>query len=612
MKSLLRAVAACLQPSSLPAVQTRHFGKLAALSLALSSVAIVPQADAATAGIFGGGPFYSGGQARMDSLRASGFTTVILWTIHINSSNGDLVLNDQLVASNGAYVGNGAWPGQLATLKQAPTSVNRIEIAVGSWGVNDFQSAKTLMAAQGTGSGSILYRNFQALKNATGADAVQFDDETLYDVNATVQFGNMLATMGYKVTLCPYTNMGFWQNVKSQLGSKVDAVYLQCYDGGAGNDPGSWSNAMGGMRVYPGLWCIHGGSGDSANTARTKLSNWRVSAGVAGGFIWLYDDLLSNTSGGSPADYANAIHTGLANPSGIINGGTYELEPQCAIGSRLDVNGGAGVNGTNVQIWGANGSSAQKWRLIDSGGGYFRMVPECGLGQRLDVAGAGTAAGTNVQTWQDFTNTAQNWRAISVGNGVYEFEPQNAPGTRLDVSGGGNAQGTNVQIWTSNSQNPQRWRLLQTTPTIVLGGTYELAPEHALGLRLDVNNAGTTNGTNIQAWTTNSSAAQRWKLFDGGSGTFELEPTCAAGSRADVAGAGTANGTNVALWTDANVSNQRWRLLPMGTGFFELEPVHTVGARLDVSGSGISDGTNVQIWSDNNSVAQRWLLIRVQ
>lgn len=58
--------------------------------------------------IYGGGPFYSGGTQTMDILKQSGFTTVMLWTIHVHG-NGDLYYNDQLVVSNGAYVGDSAW-----------------------------------------------------------------------------------------------------------------------------------------------------------------------------------------------------------------------------------------------------------------------------------------------------------------------------------------------------------------------------------------------------------------------------------------------------------------------------------------------------------------------
>lgn len=283
--------------------------------LVIGFVVAVVSSALGSSTIFGGGPFYAGGQARMNELRNSGYTTVMLWTIHLNENNGDLIYNDILIVSNGVYVGNPAWPGQLATLKQQPTSVNRIEISVGSWGVPDFERIKILMDTYGTNTTSILYRNFQALKTATGADAVDFDDESQYDVNTMVKFGRMLSSIGYKVTLCPYTQPTFWQNVYNQLGSSiVDEVYLQCYAGGGGNNPATWNNYFSGLKVQPGMWSRHGGGcaeGSTAAEVQAQMTSWRASASIPGGFMWLYDDMLSCTVGGMAADYARAINTAV-------------------------------------------------------------------------------------------------------------------------------------------------------------------------------------------------------------------------------------------------------------------------------------------------------------
>ena len=41
----------------------------------------------------------------MNALRASGYTTVNLWTLHVYAdAGGSLIYNDQLVVANGAYV----------------------------------------------------------------------------------------------------------------------------------------------------------------------------------------------------------------------------------------------------------------------------------------------------------------------------------------------------------------------------------------------------------------------------------------------------------------------------------------------------------------------------
>jgi hypothetical protein len=261
--------------------------------------------------IYGGGPFYVGGQKVMDDLRASGFNTVILWSLHVRT-NGDLDYNDTLIVSNGKYVGDPKWGAQLQTLKKTPTSVNRIEVSVGSADVEDWEHIRDLITKHGTKPDSILYRNFQALRNVTGADAVNDDDESGYDVNSTVAFAQMAKEIGYtNFTLAPYTNSSFWQDVKKKLGSMVDRVYLQAYAGGTGNDPASWTKDLG-MPVDPGLWCKHGDQctdGDSPAQVENQMRSWHTSAHIPGGFMWIYDDITKcSTPGRTTADYAQAIN----------------------------------------------------------------------------------------------------------------------------------------------------------------------------------------------------------------------------------------------------------------------------------------------------------------
>ncbi len=266
--------------------------------------------------IFGGGPFYSGGEPVMNILRASGFTTVLIWSIHVHA-DGTLYLNDELIIQDGEYRGNSSWPANLATLKQQPTSVNRIECSIGAWGTRDFENIRDLIRTNGTDPSSILYRNFEVLKDITGADAMDFDDESNYGVNSTVTFGLMLADLGLKVTLCPYTQSSFWSTVYEQINhdrpGTVDRVYLQCYAGGSGNDPSAWDSLFGNTSITPGLWCRNGpgslcNSGDTPERIHNKMLNWNTMANVSGGFLWLFDDMLKCTEY-SPIEYANAINS---------------------------------------------------------------------------------------------------------------------------------------------------------------------------------------------------------------------------------------------------------------------------------------------------------------
>jgi PKD-like domain/Secretion system C-terminal sorting domain/Ig-like domain CHU_C associated len=259
------------------------------------------------AAVYGGGPIYLHDTTTIPELRASGFTTVVVWTIHINTA-GDLNFNAEFLAvSNGQYVGHSVhpnFPANMALLKTQPTSVNRIEFGLSASGSSTFANIKTIITAQGTGPTSILYKNFKALKDSIpSVDAINFDDESTYNVASSVQFSVMLADLGYKVTLCPYTSSSYWTSVATQTNTQrpgtVDAIFLQCYSGGSFNSPCSGWN-FGSIPIYPGLW-------DSNNTPaqiHTKMTSWKTQCGIKGGFMWLYDDFYGTTK---TAQYAAAV-----------------------------------------------------------------------------------------------------------------------------------------------------------------------------------------------------------------------------------------------------------------------------------------------------------------
>jgi hypothetical protein len=270
-------------PSFIPFSKTaqRFLFSLAALSAA----ALSPHATAASnRGVYCGNEFYAPTAQWQINAQQSDFTSLFLFTMHVNT-NGDLQYNDTMVVQNGVYIGDSTWKAKLAACKG--NTCNRIEMCIGSYGSSAFANIKSLIASQGTGTGSILYKNFLALENATGVDGFQFDDENEYDATSMVAFAKMLTTMGSTVSLVPYTNQSFWVNVRSQLGSKVSHIYLQCYDGGAGNDPAQWTSAFGGVKVEPGLW----GNTDTTSSATTKFRNWQQQIGITGGFMWLNGSL---------------------------------------------------------------------------------------------------------------------------------------------------------------------------------------------------------------------------------------------------------------------------------------------------------------------------------
>jgi len=227
-----------------------------------------------------GNDFYQfTGASSVANLKPSGWNALFMFGITIQS-NGDITHSGTTLVHDGIYVGDANWGPTVDALKAPPTTVTRYEVTLGGWGDTSYDVVKSLVGSQGTGAGSTLYKNFAALKKAVpGIDAINDDDEQAYDLGSSTAFGKMLNGLGMKLSQAPYMNQSFWVQLKNNLGSGADIVYLQCYQGGAGNDPGNWDAAYGnGFHVVPGQ--------ESNNHAASWWSNWSSADHVTGGFYW--------------------------------------------------------------------------------------------------------------------------------------------------------------------------------------------------------------------------------------------------------------------------------------------------------------------------------------
>ncbi|NYF54586.1 ThuA domain-containing protein [Micromonospora purpureochromogenes] len=116
-------------------------------------------------------------------------------------------------------------------------------------------------------------------------------------------------------------------------------------------------------------------------------------------------------------------------------------------------------------------------------------------------------------------------------------------GKCLDVRSSGTADGTQIQLYTCNGTAAQTWTV---TPNSTI---------RALGKCLDVSGGGSADGTKIQLWTCNGSGAQNWSAQADGSLRNPQSGKCL-----DVAGNNSADSTPVQLWTCNGVANQKWTL----------------------------------------------------
>ncbi|MFI6478381.1 ricin-type beta-trefoil lectin domain protein [Nonomuraea sp. NPDC050663] len=119
-------------------------------------------------------------------------------------------------------------------------------------------------------------------------------------------------------------------------------------------------------------------------------------------------------------------------------------------------------------------------------------------------------------------------------------------GKCVDVAGAARANGTQVQLWTCNGTAAQSWDV-RSDGTI-----------RALGKCLDVNAAGSANGTKVQIWDCNGTAAQQWRAA--ADGTLR-----ALGACLDATGVSSADGTPLQIWSCGTGANQKWTLPGGGT-----------------------------------------------
>lgn len=305
--------------------------------------------------------------------KASGFTTLITFAMHVNP-DGTLVIGGNVACTNGIYTGPANWSSLINTLKSPPTTVTRYEVAIGGWQDTSYNNIKSLIATNGTGPGSILYRNFQALKNAvSGIDAINDDDELTYDLHSSTNFADMLGILGFKFTTVPYTQQSFWVNLNNAV-TNCDYIYLQCYEGGAGNDPGQWNTAFGnGVKVIPGQ------ESNTANPATFK--SWYLETGTQGGFY--YPDVVFSSTYWSAAviEAGGAIPAAPAGLAAVLSGNQVGLSWNVVPGAisynvKRSTSSGAEVNIANVSTANNNWPASNEYTDAGLSGSstYFYKV----------------------------------------------------------------------------------------------------------------------------------------------------------------------------------------------------------------------------------------------
>ncbi len=272
--------------------------------------------------------------------------------------------------------------------------------------------------------------------------------------------------------------------------------------------------------------------------------------------------------------------------------GTYAIVSGNDSHMALDVSSASKANGANVQIYTENGTDAQHWQLTynrDKTSKYYGMVRLVNVnsGKALDVYSALAKSGANVQQYTANGSSAQWWQLVqdakATGLSGYLLRSALQGDFVLDVNGGSLANGTNVQIWASNGSAAQHFTFVsledEKNDPWLASGVAKIAMEHASDLA---------------------------------DGTYIISASGNVRSVLDVNAGSKQNGGNVQVWVSNSTGAQRWvvstTVASDGTPWRVVRNANS-GKVLDVYGAGTAAGTNVQQYAANNSSAQRWAIV---
>jgi chitinase len=201
-----------------------------------------------------------------------------------------------------------------------------------------------------------------------------------------------------------------------------------------------------------------------------------------------------------------------------------------------------GVNDTTSEIFTTGNASSLESFAKNNG---IQELAFWSLGRDKACATNGTLSDTCSGTPQSAYQFSSIFNAITGGSSGTQPTGRitGYGGKCVDIASAATANGTAIQLYDCNGTAAQTW-------TVASDGSIK-----GLGKCLDVTAAGTANGTTIQLYDCNGTGAQQWAK-----GTNNTLVNPASGRCLDATGPSSANGTRLQIWDCSGAANQQWTL----------------------------------------------------
>ena len=264
-----------------------------------------------------------------------------------------------------------------------------------------------------------------------------------------------------------------------------------------------------------------------------------------------------------------------------------------------------------------SGSSTQKWKLTKSDDGYLEFELAEHAGYNLDLQNADTTDGAAVALYQHNESDAQKWRLSPQEDGSYQITAKATKDKNgLTNRDRGTANGQKITSCILGNNVNQCWYL-----EAVDDGNLSEKPEDGKivsirvmqsGQYLDVNYAGTKEGSELMQNYYNGGTNQQFRMKDCGNGYYQLLPMHAPGMVLAKFGKNSQGYDRLALETKKDgAENQLFR-------FEEIEPGKGTGyaivckagnAALDVMNRSYVNGADVILTAHGAVQRNKWWVI---
>lgn len=238
-------------------------------------------------------------------------------------------------------------------------------------------------------------------------------------------------------------------------------------------------------------------------------------------------------------------------------------------GKVLDVFDGKAKPYQNVWQFNSNNSHAQKWIVQKTSSGY-KIMSAIDTNYVLDLYNGSVRNGGNIQVFTSNDTIAQRWNfakqttdrdtcnALASTNkglmpdGVYYIKNQNK-NFSLDVQNNSLYVGGNVWLYSLNKSNFQKWKISHDSQG------YVLFENVGSGMYLAV------SGSNVVQQKKSNDYNQKWIIKYDANHNLRIVSATNSNSAVDISNGSVKNGSNIQIYTANNTAAQKWVFVYINT-----------------------------------------------